>query len=440
LFVTKGLADTTVRFATYNLSLNRNTQGGLISDLSLPANPDAAQVNRIKQAQTVAEIIQRNAPDVLLLNEFDYVGSTQALGLFRNNFLEVGQDTLSTGSPAAPANFTQEFAAPSNTGLASGFDLNNNGVAVTSPGAAGYGDDALGFGAFPGQFGMAFLSKYPIVASEIRTFQNFLWKDMPGALLPDDASTPAPMDFYSTAELGVLPLSSKSHWDIPVNINGDIVHILVRHPTPPVFDGPEDRNGRRNHDEIRFWKDYINGASYIYDDNGNLGGLSPSTRFVIMGDQNSDPLDGDSVVGSADLLLQDPLVNASLTPSSLGAVQAASLQGGINNGHRNPSMFDTADFADTAPGNLRADYVLPSAAGLDPLGGGVFWPENSDTYFPLVGTFSFNNYFAGLPSSDHKLVFTDLSVNAVPEPSTCIVGAFMAAAAGMVLRRRINRA
>ena len=25
------------------------------------------------------------------------------------------------------------------------------------------------------------------------------------------------------------------------------------------------RNGRRNHDEIRFWKDYINGESYIYD-------------------------------------------------------------------------------------------------------------------------------------------------------------------------------
>ena len=28
-------------------------------------------------------------------------------------------------------------------------------------------------------------------------------------------------------------------------------------PTPPAFDGEEDRNGRRNHDEIRFWVDYV---------------------------------------------------------------------------------------------------------------------------------------------------------------------------------------
>ncbi len=35
------------------------------------------------------------------------------------------------------------YIAPSNTGLASGFDLNNNGATVTTPGAAGYGDDEL---------------------------------------------------------------------------------------------------------------------------------------------------------------------------------------------------------------------------------------------------------------------------------------------------------
>ena len=35
------------------------------------------------------------------------------------------------------------------------------------------------------------------------------------------------------------------------------VHVLASHPTPPTFDGAEDRNGRRNHDEIRFWADYV---------------------------------------------------------------------------------------------------------------------------------------------------------------------------------------
>ena len=61
---------------------------------------------------------------------------------------------------------------------------------MTDPTQFGYGDDSFGFGAFPGQFGMAVYSRYPIDFRHIRTFQNFLWKDMPGAGLPDDAATP----------------------------------------------------------------------------------------------------------------------------------------------------------------------------------------------------------------------------------------------------------
>ena len=45
-------------------------------------------------------------------------------------------------------------------------------------------DDAFGFGFFPGQFGMAVFSKYPIDVASVRTFQLFLWKDMPGNLHP----------------------------------------------------------------------------------------------------------------------------------------------------------------------------------------------------------------------------------------------------------------
>jgi phenylpropionate dioxygenase-like ring-hydroxylating dioxygenase large terminal subunit len=82
--------------------------------------------------------------------------------------------------------------------------------------------------------------------------QYFRWKDMPDALLPDDPATPAPADWYSSDELNVFRLSSKSHWDLPIRIGKETVHFLVSHPTPPVFDGPEDRNGTRNHDEIRF--------------------------------------------------------------------------------------------------------------------------------------------------------------------------------------------
>ena len=237
-----GRGPTDLRVATYNLSLNRAAEGDLVEDLSTTTNA---------QAKTVAEIIQHANPDIVLLNEFDFVEGGEAADLFRQNYLEVPQGT------ADAVEYPYAYVAPSNTGISSGFDLNNNGVTVTTPGAFGYGDDSFGFGAFEGQFGMAVLSKYPIVEEDVRTFQHFLWKDMPGALLPDDPNTAAPADWYSPAELDVFRLSSKSHWDIPVEVGGNTLHVLASHPTPPTFDGVEDRNGLRNHDEIRFWADYV---------------------------------------------------------------------------------------------------------------------------------------------------------------------------------------
>jgi hypothetical protein len=370
----------TVRFATFNASLNRNFAGQLVSDLSTPANA---------QAKAVAEIIQRARPDVLLINEFDF--DPAAVGLFQENYLSVSQ------RGAAPIEYPYSFIAPSNTGVPSGFDLDNNG-------SVGGPNDALGFGFFPGQFGLVVYSKYPIEADAVRTFQTFLWKDMPVAKLPDDPATPAPADWYSPAELAIFRLSSKSHWDVPIAIAGEIVHFLVSHPTPPVFDGPEDRNGTRNFDEIRFWADYVTPAKsgYIYDDDGLHGGLKPGALFVIAGDQNSDPLDGDSIPGAIQQLIEHPLVNTKFTPSSPGAVEQSILQGGANTTHRSDPRFDTADFADTAPGNLRADYVLPRKQ-MQIVDGAVFWPLMSDPFFFPVGVFPF-------PSSDHRLVWIDVAI------------------------------
>jgi 3-phytase len=379
-----------VRFSTFNASLNRNNAGQLITDLSTPANAQAA---------TVAEIIQRIRPDVLLINEFDFDSSNTALRLFQDNYLSIPHNG------AEPIFYPYRFTAPSNTGIPSGHDLNNNG-------SIGGPDDAFGFGFFPGQFGMAVYSKYPIETGDIRTFQLFRWKDMPGALLPNDPATPAPNDWYSPAELEVFRLSSKSHWDIPVRIGGKTVHFLTSHPTPPVFDGPEDRNGTRNNDEIRFWADYITpgrSSRYIYDDEGRRGGLKPGSSFVIAGDQNSDPLDGDSIPGSIQQLLDHPLVNTKTTPSSLGAVEQNARQGGANLTHRSNPAFDTADFNDAAPGNLRADYVLPRK-NLKIRDAGVFWPLMSDPLFRLVGVFT-PTLPGGFPSSDHRAVWVDLAVS-----------------------------
>ena len=370
-----------LRVATYNLSLNRNAAGQLVSDLSTGDNA---------QARTVAEVIQRAAPDVVLLNEFDYVEGGVAVDLFRDNSLEVSQN----GAPAVE--YPYAFVAPSNTGIPSGFDLNNNGT-------VGGGDDAFGFGLYEGQYGMVVLSQHPIVSDDVRTFQKFLWKDMPGALLPDDPDTVLPADWYSAEELEVFRLSSKSHWDVPVKVGDHTVHILASHPTPPTFDGPEDRNGTRNHDEIRFWADYVapGKGRYIYDDDGLRGGLRPASSFVIVGDQNADPLDGDSVDAAIDQLLGSHWIRDA-EPTSQGAVEASALQGGANASHRGDPKYDTADFSDTAPGNLRADYVLPSWT-LQPVASGVFWPVTADPLSRLTGVFPF-------PSSDHRLVWVDVKV------------------------------
>jgi len=373
-----------VRFATFNASLNRSRAGELVEHLSTPDN---------QQARNVAETIQRAAPDVVLVNEFDY--DPAAVDLFRDNYLEVSQNG------AAPVDYPYAFVAPVNTGVPSGFDLNNNGV------VAG-GDDAFGFGLYPGQFGMVVYSRFPIDTGAVRTFQHFLWKDLPGAQLPDDPATPTAADWYSPEELDVFRLSSKSHWDVPIQGGGRTVHFLVSHPTPPVFDGPEDRNGTRNFDEIRFWADYVQpGArsAYVYDDEGGRGGLPAGAAFVIAGDQNSDPLDGDSLPGAAQQLIDHPLVNDTQTPSSDGGPWAAATQGGANAAHESDPAHDTADFDDrvafNGPGNLRADYVLPSKS-LRIAGSGIFWPTSEQDFFYLTGP--------GFPAvtSDHRLVWVDV--------------------------------
>lgn len=48
---------------------------------------------------------------------------------------------------------------------------------------------------------MVLLSQFPIDAAAARTFQHFLYKDMPGALLPTDPHTGQP--WYSPDDLKV---------------------------------------------------------------------------------------------------------------------------------------------------------------------------------------------------------------------------------------------
>jgi hypothetical protein len=397
-------AASSFRIATFNTSLSPNQQNGLIQALSKTTNDLEYNTpgTLTYQARQIAEVIQRINPDIILLNEFNYdpTNPTGAATLFQQNFLSVGQNVSGSSTTANPIAFKEFLVTPNattdpfNTGIFSGYALNvPQGGAIAQPPieTPAYANTSWGFGFFPGQYGMAVYSKYDILEDQARTFQNFLWQDMPGNLLPTD--------WYSPEVASQFPLSSKSHWDLPINVNGEIVHVLASHPTPPVFDGSEDRNGRRNHDEIRLWNDYITPGqgNYICDDNDVCGGLASGSRFVIMGDQNADPYDGDSTDGAINQLLDNPLVNTSLTPGSLGGVEYSDR----NPNHLGNPFFDTAAFT----GGLRVDYVLPSV-NLAIQNGLVFWPTDAN---PLS---SLNS------ASDHHAVVLD--VTPVPEPTTTL--------------------
>jgi hypothetical protein len=368
----------TVRVATYNSSLYRDKPGQLIRDLEGGDNT---------QARKIAEVIQRVRPEILLVNEFDYDAEGRAAEFFRTKFLAVGQNGCE------PIEFPHYFIGPVNTGAPSGRDLNHDGQ-KNGP------NDAIGFGRHEGQYGILVLSKYPIDRQLARTLQKFLWRDMPGAMLPTDPKTGKP--YYNEGDLAVLRLSSKSVFDVPINVPATgarpafTLHLLASHPTPPVFDGPEDRNGKRNHDEIRLIADYIDPASsssYLTDDNGQHGGLASDALFVIVGDLNSDPVDGDSVQGAMDQLLKHPRVDSSFAPSSMGGKLATERKKPSDRIERGDPAHDTSNFGDFL--NLRIDYALPSK-GLAVTDGGVFWPAPGEPGSDAI------------TATDHRAVWIDV--------------------------------
>ena len=365
-------ATTKLRVATFNVSMEalNYIKRSPNSSPNVSGNEltQALKQNN-QQIKNIAEIIQRVNPDIILLNEFDRVNNQhENIRYFIKNYLAKAQNDQTA------INYPYFYQGPVNTGVK--VNNINNDKSITH-----------GFGYFEGHFGMVLLSKYPIDYNTIKTFQFFKWRDMPNALKPISPETNQP--WFSDSVWNELRLSSKSHWDIPINIHGKEIHILASHPTPPVFDGPENRNGNRNHDEIRFWRDYIDNtqANYIYDDGGKKGGLSPNKPFVILGDQNASSVEGDAInSGIKSLLtnnkLQDPM------PTSIG--------GELYRTDNNNAKYHTAYWG------MRADYVLPSALDFTIKNSGVFWPQKKDETYRLIKDRA--------ASSDHRLVWVDLEL------------------------------
>lgn len=335
-----------IRVATFNVALF-GSRGGQIADrLERGKNPRVRAITDV--------LIHANA-DIVLVNELDYDHEGRAA----NALATILNERMPDKEPYLAYPF------PTNTGLSTGLDLIGSGT-TNGP------NNAYGFGRFPGQYGFALLSRFPMRNS--RSFQHFLWKNMPGALLPDAQPGSGDKAFYRQEILDIFRLSSKNHVDATVDVPGlGPIHLLLSHPTPPVFDGPEYRNGKRNHDEIRLLVDYIRGQDYLVDDAGRRGGLSETDLFIVLGDLNADPLAGESYPGAIEQLLR------------LHQVQDPEPQGAKGT--------QTASFGQ----RLRVDYVLP-CDNLRIHDSGVVWYPDTSEFVRL------NN------ASDHRLVWVDLEV------------------------------
>ncbi len=109
--ITNASEKLTVRFATFNVSMNRGSSGKLLAEL---------QAGESEQIKKVAAVIRIVRPDIILLNEFDYCGdqAATAIAAFQENFLAV-KELLGT----KPITFKYHFVSSVNTGLPSGLDL-----------------------------------------------------------------------------------------------------------------------------------------------------------------------------------------------------------------------------------------------------------------------------------------------------------------------------
>ena len=338
-----------LRIATYAAPLSRDGPGLLLRDL---VKGEDAQI------AAIAAVIVQAAPDVLLLTDFDYDLDGLALRAF--------SDMLA----ARGLTYPYVFAARPNSGWSTGRDMDGNG-------RTGEARDAQGYGRFSGDGGMAVLSRWPIDTAAVTDLSGLLWRDMPGAVLPGEEGAPFP----DAAVYAVQRLSDTAHWIVPGKPDhGAAFDLLAWSATPPVFDGPEDRNGLRNRDELRLWENVI--------------AQGRERSFFVVGNANLDPFDGEGLSAAMAQFLINPAIQDP-APQSQGAA------GFTDAAQVGPAQNDTASWPQDGPGNLRVSYVLPSA-DWRVTGAGVFWPAQDDPLAAILGA-------DGLAAGPHHLVWVDVA-------------------------------
>lgn len=274
-----------IRLATWHGDFSRKGPGLLLRDVLGGRDPGIAEATRI--------LVNLNA-DVLVLTHFDFDHDLVALRAFADRLAAAGAD------------YPHIYAPRPNSGMGTGLDLDGDG-------RTGGPRDAQGYGRFAGDGSIAMLSRLPV--ADVQEFSDLLWQDAPdSAMNADDTGR------------DVQRLSSTAHAMITLQSDTGPLSVGIFVATPPVFDGPEDRNGRRNRDEVLFWHHLLSARIDA--------AAAPESRFVLMGNANLDPDKGDGLRAAMAQVLRHPVLQ-----DPLPGVPTVAWEG---------------------PGEMRVSYVLPS--------------------------------------------------------------------------------
>jgi len=328
-FLAASAAADTLRVAYFHSGLGRDGPGLMLRALTV--RPEA-------QSTAALDVMAAAGADILVLGDLDWDHGLAGLRALQAGLAERGRTY-------------PYFAFPQPvSGIDSGFDLDGDGR-LREP------EDGLGYGRFTGDNGVAVLSMLPLGAPKLH--HETLWAEHRSltGLVPKGAET-------------VLPLATSALWEVEVAGFTLLVFAL----TAPVFDGPEDRNGKRNQDQIAFLMTQAETLS----------------RPLLTGRINLDPLDGDGFRDTAQALLTSPRLQDPMPRSAGGEAMPNP------SGHQGDPGLDTVNWSD-GPGALRVDYILPSRQ-VEISASGVLWPANGA---PLSET--------GEEAGQNRLVWVDIA-------------------------------
>ena len=336
-----------------------------------------------EQAGAAAEVIARFAPDIISINElqFDIEGIP------------------SLGSPGAPSS-TQPGTFDGGAGNAkrladrvaavnaaaafphTAITLGNSGFTWAGPTLGNPSFVLRGWGDWPGRFNSAILTKFPIAYDKIRVINEFAWDALPGNSIEKMKTA------IGTGVPAGFPLFEKGIVVVPVEVApGALLYMVMHHPVAPAF---EAINPYRHFDELQGLKLFLD---------GKLPGVEPlpaGAKFVLIGDLNADPEDGDSLDGGIEPILSHPALNV-FFPSGAGTKG----KNGQYNTYLSGCGKDDGSTVDdpTTKFQMQLDYVLPSKTFGAAKVGEVFFPD-----FQAQKA----DFQLACKASDHRLVYVDV--------------------------------